>query len=278
MKYQLIFIFLLCALLVAPELWSQSKYIKRVDKQLTKGDTSKAIKKLNKFIDKSPESAELYMKRALLKIERGDLDPAMVDLNNYCHVNKSCGKANYYKGIIRYKQNDYNGAIDHLSKYTLVTEDANAWFHLGISHMRLQNYPLAINAFERSIKIDNQQALSYYNAGLAAFYSDQFSQADGFFEKAIELLPADSDFKIAKANALLKLNSFAEGNKLLRTIDPADRNYPSALYNIAVNYYHLNERDLACDYWRQARDVGHTNAADAISRYCGKKSGKVQKW
>ena len=257
---------------------AQSKYVVKVHKYLAAGDTVKAIKNLNKYISKKPELAELYLKRAKLKIDRGDYDPAMVDLNSFCSLNRICGEAEYLKGIVRFKQRDYNGAIAHLSEYTKIRDHAQAWFYLALSHMWLQNYPLAINGFQKSIQIDGNQPLAYYNAGLASFYTDNFSNAAMFFEKALELSPNDTDIKIARANALMQQKLYTESNALLREISIGDKNYPAALYNIGVNYFNLNEKDLACDYWVQAKEIGHLQAEDATERHCEKRLGRVKKW
>jgi len=258
--------------------FAQSKYLIKVDKSLAASDTVKAIKQLNKYISKKPDQAELYLKRAKLKIERGDYDPAMVDLNSFCSLNRICGEAEYLKGIVRFKQHDYNGAIAHLSEHTKIRDHAQAWLYLALSHMWLQNYPLAINGFQKSLEIDQNQPLAYYNAGLASFYTDNFSNAAMFFGKALELSPNDTDIKIARANALMQQKLYAESNSLLREINIGDKNYPAALYNIGVNYFNLNEKDLACDYWVQAKEIGHLQAEDATARHCEKRLGRVKKW
>ncbi len=257
---------------------AQSRYVVKVDKYLAGGDTVKAVKKLNKYISKKPEFAELYLKRAKLKIERGDYDPAMVDLNSFCSLNRICGEAEYLKGIVRFKQHDYNGAIVHLSEYTKIRDNSTAWFYLALSHMWLQNYSLAINGFQKSIQLEANQPLAYYNAGLASFYTDNFSNASMFFAQALELSPNDTDIKIAHANALMQQKQYAESNALLREITIGDKNYPAALFNIGVNYFNLNEKDLACDYWVQAKKIGHLQAKDATQRHCEKRLGRVKKW
>lgn len=273
-----IFWIFIVLLLTSSNSVAQSKYAQKVDKYLSTGDTAKALKKLNKFIAKKPEATDLYLKRAKLKMERGDYDPAMVDLNSFCSLNRICGEAEYLKGLVRFKQHDYNGAIAHLSEYTKMKDHAPAWFYLALSHMWLQNYPLAINGFQKSIDIDGNQPLAYYNAGLASFYSDNFANAALLFAKALELTPNDSDIKIARANALMQLKKFAESNTLLREVGMEDKNYRIALFNIGVNYFSLNEKDLACDYWVQAKELGHLQAEDATERHCEKRLGRVKKW
>lgn len=258
-------------------LFAQGKEVQKVDKLLIKKDTSKALKKLNRYIEKRPGQSDLYLKRAHLKLNRGDLEPAMVDLNTFCSINKVCGEADLLKGIIRFKQGDYNGAIAYLSVYTNKKEDPDAWFYLAQSHMWLQNYQVAINAFNRSIALRPMEVSAIYNAGLCAYYASNYSDADSLFEAASALDPSDMDIQLARGLALLRAGKHIESNVLLRTIGEVAPQYPAALYNIAVNYYNLDEFELACEYWKKAMGLGHLQAESSRERYCGKRMPKGRK-
>lgn len=250
---------------------AQESYIAKVDKILEKGDTAKAVKKLNGFIMKNPKSTDLYLKRAKLKLERGDLEPAMVDLNSHCSLNKECGEADLLKGIIRFKQGDYSGAIAYLSTYTQEHDRAEAWSYLGQSHMWLQNYPVAVNAFRKAIAIQPKDVSSIYNAGLSAYYNEYFGLADSFFVAALAIAPEDGDIMLAHGLTLLRSGNHIESNKVFRTFEEDSPHYANALYNIGVNYYNLNEKSLACDYWTRSMEQGHMKAESSKQQYCRKK-------
>lgn len=252
----------------------QSKYLTKVEHVLQQGDTTKALTRLNKYIAKHPKEAELYLKRARMKIQRGDLDPAMVDLNSYCSLQKDCGKANLLKGIVRFKQGDFNGAIAFLSSYTQKNEDPEAWSYLAQSHMWLQNYPVAINGFRRAIQINPKDVSAMYNAGLSAYYGESYSLADSFFQAAELLAPDDLDIRLARGLSLLRKGDHVESNKVFRRFEKDQIYFDRALYNIGVNYYNLDEVDLACDYWTRAIEMGHLGAESSKKKYCGKKRSK----
>lgn len=264
--------FLLIAFILVPSASNgQSPQIVKVDKHLAKGDTSKAMKKLNRFIEKADKQPDLYLYRAQLKMNRGDLEPAMVDLNTFCSLNKVCGEADLFKGIIRFKQGDYNGAIAFLSIYASKHNDERAWHYLAQSHMWLQNYPVAINAFKRAIKSSPEDVASIYNAGLCAYYAEQYELSDSLFAEGEKLSPDDLDIRLGRGLALLRKGDHINSNKLFRTFEVGEKHYSKALYNIGVNYYHLNEKDLACQYWSNAIKLGHLQAEEARQRHCGKK-------
>ena len=271
MKYFFVFWFFL-TVLPFTALHAQSKAVLKVDKLLLKGDTSKALKKLNHFIDKTPSQADLYLKRAKLKIQKGDLEPAMVDLNSFCSLNMVCGEVDLWKGVVRFKQGDYNGAISYLSVYTNKREDADAWFYLAQSHMWLQNYPVAINAFQRSINLRPNEVSAIYNAGLCAYYLSRYADADSLMQTAERLAPKDLDIRLARGLSLLRGGKHVESNEVFRSIAEGDHQFPAALYNIGVNYYNLNEFELACEYWSRAMEKGHLQAESSKKRYCGKKT------
>lgn len=258
-------------MLLGLELSAQSKYLARAERKLAKGDTVKAIKKLNKYIEKHPKDADIYLMRAKLKVERGDYDPAMVDLNNYCSLIPACIEATYWKGIARYKQHDYNGAIEHLSAYTSNFKSAEAWVYLGLSHMWLQHYELAMNAFQRSLELDPTQVTAYYNAGVSAFRIGRAEQAISYLKRAHEHAPDDTDITLALSNSLTLAEGFKESIALLKQIDANSPAYTKAVYNIAVNYYRMDDVVEACNWWQKAKEAGHLNAEDSIKRYCEEK-------
>jgi len=251
---------------------AQSKHLIKVEKKLAKGDTNKALKKLNKYLDKHPSEAALYLKRAKLKIERGDLDPAMADLNSFCSLNKICGEADMWKGIVLYKQGNYLAAIERLSDYTRVkTSDGEAFLYLGLAHVWLQNYTIALQALERAGELDPSNDLAWYNSGLSAFYSEDYAAAEGFFLRATEANAEDSDYLMALSNTYRARENFEKSNAILSLIKAGDRNYASALFNSAVNHYHQDDLAAACSLWEEAKEAGHLKAEDNLRQYCALK-------
>ncbi|NCG29652.1 MAG: hypothetical protein GWP27_04170 [Bacteroidetes bacterium] len=271
MKYVGFCLFLLVLIVSPAQVLSQHKYIKKVDKYLSTGDRPKALTKLDQYIKKKSDMADLYLKRAKLKIEQGDLGPAMLDINTFCSLNRICGEAEFLKGLILYRQRNCLGAIEPLGEYTRKFDNADGWYYLALSHMWIQNYSLAAHGFKRAIEAKSDQPDIFYNAGLASYYNNAFAKSDSLFGLAIQKNPQDLDAMIAKSLALSKMEAYAESNKILRAVLDIDPSNGKALYNIGVNYYDLNERDLACDYWSRSAELEHKEGEEAKMKYCGKK-------
>lgn len=248
--------------------FSQHPLLEKVNKHLEQGDTSRALKVLNRNIQKHSLVAELYLKRAQVKIDRRDYTPAMVDLNSYCSLNKSCGQASLLKGLVLYRQGNFNGAIEHFSDYSRNSGSFDGWFYLGLCHMALQNFMVAVHSFEKAIETEPGNIQAWYNAGLCAFRNEDYTQADSLFRQALTLNPSDKDVLLAYALTLNKRAAFEESNKVLNELLAVDASSHVALYNIGVNYYNLDQRDLACDYWTKAKNSGNNAASVAIEDYC----------
>lgn len=273
---RLAFIILMIACFASP-VNAQSRYLKKPNKYLLKSDTTNAMLALNKMIAKHPTEADLYMKRAELKMARKNFDAAMVDLNSYCGYNQVCGQAELLKGIIRYEQLDYRGAIEHLSAYSIRRDDEQVWNYLGMCHLKLKNYQIARNAFEKAFESNGKNQGALYNAGLASYLNEEYEMAIDFFNRSIELLPGDLNSWMGLGLAQTALHRFSDANKSFRQALAIDENNGTALYNIGVNYYGMNEKDEACVYWEKANQYRNLAAGQALEQYCQEKATKDQK-
>lgn len=247
---------------------AQQKLLDKADQHLVSGDTSKALKVLNRGIKKYNTAAALYLHRARIKIDRKDYAPAMIDLNTFCSLNTTCDTASFLKGLILYRQGNYHGAITHFSEYTRQQESARGWLYLGLSHMALQNYQVAVHSFEKAIAAKPADVKAWYNAGLSAFRAGDYTAADSLLSGAMTLAPKDKEVLLARALTAYKQARFTESNRLLMQLLDTTPSDHTALYNLGVNYYSMDEQKLACDYWMKAAQAGSPAAQVAISEYC----------
>lgn len=259
---------LLLFLLVNFTVFAQSKAELKIEKYLTASDTSKALKKLNKYIEKNEKDAALYLTRAKIKIERGDLDPAMADLNTFCSLQPKCGEASFLKGKIRYLQGDYAGCLSHFDASINSDFEEPAMVYKGLAYMWLYQSTHAQQTFDKALEKFPESVDLLYNASLLAYRSEKYDDANGFINRLLAVDPNDADARLTKALIQTKRKEYVASNLLLREMLKVDDENPSINYSIGVNYYHLDERDLACDYFRRARDQGHDQAQMALRNYC----------
>ena len=132
--------------------------INQANEALTSGDFSKAF--------------ELY-------------DDAMKNLGDV-QVDESI---NYNIGYAAYKADKFSEAIGYLDK--AIEAGANvskAWEYKAICFNEMEDYPKAIESFEKAAETsDDGGASSIYNAAIAAYKGNMFDKAIELFSKAVEL-------------------------------------------------------------------------------------------
>lgn len=258
----------LCFILLSITLQSQSKSELKIRQHLTQGDTSKALKKLNQSLAKNPNDALLYKLRAEVKINRKDFDAAMTDLKSYCALNSYCEDGQFLMGSMLYKMGDYANCISHLDQTKGSKYEASAMVFKGLAYMWLYQYAHAEQVFSEAIDKFPQSKDLCYNGAILAYRMEKFDLAERYIQQFLALSPKDFDGLLSKALIYTKQKKYIESNLILRDLLKEKNDHASALYSIAVNYYHLNEYDLACNYFRQARDLGHEAAQLSLKKYC----------
>jgi len=265
MKSTILLVFMIVALATQAQV-----DLSKMNSFLAKKDTVKALNTINKLIDKNPQSALLYLERAKIKIARKDFEPAMVDLNSFCSLNKKCGEATFYKGLVRYKLGDFNGAIGFFSESSSNEKDINTWLYLGLSHMKLENYNLALNIFDRVLGMDSQHEIAMYNGALAHYYDGNFKKASELFTQYIRTHTNDESAMLGNALSLAMNKKYDKSNEQLERILQLNPQNDVAKYNLGLNHYNADAMDKACQAWREASALGNESATLALDQFCGK--------
>jgi len=92
-------------------------------------------------------------------------------------------------GVLLMHQKHYQQAVDELSKAVsdLFNRDAYmAWGNLGWAYLELENYPKAIDALVRSVRLHPLFCVGYYRLGTAYLKTKAFQQAEQVLTQAIE--------------------------------------------------------------------------------------------
>ena len=263
-----LFLILLCIVSLLNSTIAQTKSEIKVEKFLNAQDTAKAIKTLNKHLKKNPLNEVLYLRRAKIKIIRKDYDPAMADLNSYTSIATNHHEAEFLKGSIRFRQGDYAGALDHFEKVKLEPFEEQALVYTGLAYMWLYQQTYAEVTFKKTLKKYPNSTSALYNAAVQAYRMESYEYADGLIDRFLKIKPDDFDAQLTKSLILTKREKYIESNLLLREMLKTNNLNATINYSIGVNYYHLDERDLSCDYFRRARDLGHEAAKLSLRNYC----------
>ena len=161
---------------------SAQNYYDNAIELLGEEDFKGALFLLKKALENGMDNSEIYESLAKVSLYIGELD----ELPNYYKLAIERGATtceNYYKfGMSLYeklcksssnKENDYKEVFSALEKaIELSDKSVYIYINLGVIYRMLENYDKAVEYYDKVIKIDNENALAYYNKAEALDKSD----------------------------------------------------------------------------------------------------------
>lgn len=160
---------------------SAQNYYDNAIELIREEDFKGALFLLKKALENGMDNSEIYESLAKASLSLGEFD----ELPNYYKLAIERGNAtyqNYYKfGISSFiklfvekqKDNNYEEVIKALEKaIELSDKSVYIYINLGVIYRTLENYNKAIEYYDKVIKIDNENALAYFNKAEALDKSD----------------------------------------------------------------------------------------------------------
>jgi tetratricopeptide (TPR) repeat protein len=130
---------------------------------------------------------------------------------------------------------------------------ASAYFKQGITQsIVFQNFNLGVESFTKSIELNPNQSLAYYNRGYAYMKLDQISLAIQDLQKSIELddLNKRAHLNLGKCYTLINQESKAI-SEYKKSIS-IDSNYSPAYYNLGISYDYNEEYQASIENYNRA--------------------------
>ncbi len=186
------------------------------------------------------------------------------------------------------------------SAILIAGDTAGAYFMKGVVNSMLQNYSIAINAYDKALRHDPYISYAYLNRGTTQYELDEFIYTEQEYTSAITISRSgeentkkeieepdyhstlDDYNKVIRQNPELPFVYYNRANVQLslkeyhRAIDDYSRaielepDLAEAYYNRALTLLFLEENELACKDLSIAGELGITEAYNVIKRYCGK--------
>lgn len=194
-------------------------------------------------------------------------------------------------------------ALDELqrldSAIRIAGDPSVAYFMKGVVNGMLQNYNIAISAYDQAIEKDNKFSYAYLNRGTTRFELDEFifseqeysnavtisrsafnknqkeqiDQPDHNktledYKKVIALNPKLPFVHYNSANVKLRLKNFQRAIDDYSMAIKIEPNMAEAYYNRALTLLYLKEVKLACKDLSKAGELGIKESYNVIKRYC----------
>jgi len=128
---------------------------------------------------------------------------------------------------------------------SLAQTTAQEWIDQGITLYSQGKYDASLQAFDRAIALDPENADAWYNKGVVLYYQGRLDDSLLAFNKSIEIDPLDADSWYNKGSVLKELdrttaaeNAFAKASELdafaeSHEMGSADRDPPSPINSTA---------------------------------------------
>ncbi len=172
---------------------------------LTRNDPATAIAALNRATVNDPRMAGAWLLLTSAYLRRAALagDPAAADADYLSAVRAGEGLIKvrtdadavmlFGQALIGAKQ--YQRAATALEKVATPEANSFTFYLLGVAQSRLKIFPKAIAALERAAEKKPDDVNVYRELGYAYEVSKQYGKALGAYQKGLNLVPTDADFK-----------------------------------------------------------------------------------
>ncbi len=120
-----------------------------------------------------------------------------------------------------------------------------AWNNYGGLAMQQQNYPLALERFQKAIVLSPDSGYAYANAAQAADRAGQPAEAERLLRRALEIDSSDADASSQLGLLLARQERFDEAKQLFQRAIQLKRDHVAAINNLAVLYLRLNQPNEA---------------------------------
>ena len=157
-----------------------------------------------------------------------------------------------------------------------VTKTTYDWNKEGYSLFNASRYSEALDAFNKSLSIDPNDAIVWYNKGLTLGRLDRYSEALDAFNKSLLINPKDGDSWYEKGYALTYLGRYSEASDTQNIAIVINRNNTNAWNNKGYALAHLGRYQDALDAYDHALSIDQNNtiawnnkgyALDNLGRY-----------
>lgn len=195
---------------------------------------------LDKAVQADPASSLVFSARGYSHAQLGQYAQAADDFKRSLELNgeEQCRYIGWHYADALYRQGDYQGALDaYVASARLNSGHWMLWQSMGHAYEGLGNLPKAVEALEKSIGIDPNQADVYADLGRVAAAQGNTQQAIKRYGQAIERDPKNAEYLGLRAELYAKAGQGAQAigdRQLIVQLAPASA---SAWINLGVELH-----------------------------------------
>jgi len=172
------------------------------------------------------------------------------------------------------KINDYSLPFSiqpYTTSKTSSTKSAEDYFNEGYDHYIDKKYNKVITSMSKAIEIDNTHSSTYHYRGYSYYYLKNYGDAKSDFDSCIALNDRRHKGHCYNGRGMIDFIVNENYASAIGEFYQAVRYNPDSgqyYYNRARAYQELNNKIKACDDFRDASKLDHSEAKQSIINYC----------
>lgn len=243
-------------------------YSKRGQSKNLVGDYTGAIADYDKAIEIAPKFMAAYVNRGLVKETIKDYKGAMADYDMAIILAPNISKAYADKAMLQANLKDYKGALANYGKAILLdSKNSDYYYNRGNLKRGLKDIKGAIADYNKGLAIS--PAPIVYNAiGVLKAQLGLYSEAIMFWNKSLKLNPNDAEVNYDIGYAYFLSRNFKAA---IASFNEAIRLKPDiAVFYLKRGSAKRDGGDTAgaCKDWNKAVELGNATASEMLKDYC----------
>ncbi len=177
-------------------------YAKRAEVYMRVGNDKLALDDLNKALEMDSRNPELLEQRAVIQYRTGKYKSSLEDYNRAVKIAPKELRLYLGRAMALNKIGDYEAAKNDMNLYLqYYPGNDSAWYQFGMINYENENYLDAINCFNNSLKISQNDYRYFAGRGAAYLKTRTYTYAWKDLAMAIDLNPRDSESYVNKGIA-----------------------------------------------------------------------------
>jgi tetratricopeptide (TPR) repeat protein len=173
-----------------------------------------------KYLESKPDSAAAHKVFGLDLFMLDKHEAAEAELKHSTELAATDAEALYYLGRIYFTRNNFPAALEAFQKVVAVdSASVRGYNHLGQTYEGLARFDAARKAYQKAIDLETRQAATsewpYFNLGVLCNKEGRFEEAACHLRAALARNPAMAEAKVQLAIALSASNQLDEAQDLL---------------------------------------------------------------
>lgn len=239
-----------------------ARLLDRYAKTLEDYDTyaAMAVEEYNKTIDIEKDYAPAYLYRGLITRRYKQIGDTLYrnsqiaeDFKRVIALEPNNSEAYYHLGMTYIDLDQHQDAKEIFEKTLQFNKKYKGiYLQLGLIAEREGEHSEAISHFEKELEIDPESVAAYQGLGdLYSSYSADFGRAKEALEKALELQPNHVSTLLNYASTLYYLDQLGAATEQFETVVQLDPKNLTANYNLALMYEYRGKTQQAINRWKK---------------------------